>query len=272
MHPEFWITYFLPHTPPRSELIDLHEHDPPLDQLEDLRDLIIRREVINPEFGLLCRWRTKDGKEMKPTQSIEALLEDGIGTTEETALRLIVEFAPHPHIPNYIWIKLVYTTNPAADVVPKRIYLSSLPGPSQAVPEKSRMLAHLTAYIFNNGYLKWSFLPFVSWKRKHGDTIKESTPITDILLSGEGICDESPLCLNIGTLGMLSRSDSFFLYQLICSFSFSSEPSSAISAYMRPFRLELLMGFDHNPKVCPSGTSHDVPPSRALSIPPRLSS
>jgi hypothetical protein len=59
-------------------------------------------------------------------------------------------------------------------------------------------LAHITNYIFAQGYLPCKARSLVSWKGACGKHIEECARVEDVLSWGEGLCEEKPLRLVIG--------------------------------------------------------------------------
>jgi len=59
-------------------------------------------------------------------------------------------------------------------------------------------LAHITNYIFGQGYLPCRVRSMVSWKGSCGKHIEECTKVEDVLSWGEGVCEEKPLRLLVG--------------------------------------------------------------------------
>ena len=60
-------------------------------------------------------------------------------------------------------------------------------------------LAHLTNYIFSQGYLEPKYRTVVHWEGLCGKKIEEGTRVEEVLGWGVGGCEEKPLKLIIGT-------------------------------------------------------------------------
>lgn len=63
---------------------------------------------------------------------------------------------------------------------------------------KFMRLAHLTNYIFTEGYLPSKVRSAVSWRSASGKHIEENTKLEYVLSLGEGVSEDKPLCLAIG--------------------------------------------------------------------------
>lgn len=94
-------------------------------------------------------------------------------------------------IPPAIWFSYVYLHNPTAHIVTQRIKFDH--------PEvKFEKLAHISNYIFNEGFLQAKLRSVVYWRGICGKRIEESVRVEDLLAWGEGISEEKPLQLIIG--------------------------------------------------------------------------
>ena len=97
----------------------------------------------------------------------------------------------------------MYKHNPTAPVVTQRIKLPAYPtsttGCPVAVPVKMERLAHLTNYIFSQGYVAAKYRTVVHWEGLCGKKIEEATSVEEVLGWGVGGCEEKPLKLVIGT-------------------------------------------------------------------------
>jgi hypothetical protein len=71
-------------------------------------------------------------------------------------------------------------------------------------------LAHITNYIFAQGYLPCRAGSMVSWKGACEKHIEESVKVEDVLSWGEGVCEEKPHRLVIGKCTQLSPQRPFF--------------------------------------------------------------
>ena len=67
-----------------------------------------------------------------------------------------------------------------------------------AVPVKMERLAHLTNYIFKQGYVAAKYRTTVHWEGLCGKKIEEGTFVEEVLEWGVGGCEDKPLRLVIG--------------------------------------------------------------------------
>lgn len=63
---------------------------------------------------------------------------------------------------------------------------------------KFMRLAHLTNYIFAEGYLPSKVRSAVSWRCASGKHIEKNTRLDYVLSLGGGVSEDKPLCLVIG--------------------------------------------------------------------------
>ncbi|KAF8651965.1 hypothetical protein AX16_004608 [Volvariella volvacea WC 439] len=186
---EFWLTYHLAsraHLPPTSQLIELEFQNRKLVDLEDVLDHVFRQGFVEPKHRPATWWEKKDGAKLKSSQLIDELLKQGIGRTQECALKLVVEDAP-----TVFWFQYIHAENPTAPAVTQRIKLNCL-------PVKLERIAHLTNHIFAQGYLSSHVRPIVHWERSSGKTVDETTYLAEVLSWGEGVSEDKPLRLVIG--------------------------------------------------------------------------
>ena len=101
-----------------------------------------------------------------------------------------------------MWFTYVYKHKPAAPVVMQRIKLPAFPtatdGCPAVVPVKMERVAHLTNYIFSQGYVAAKYRTVVHWEGPCGKKIEETTCVEAVLGCGVGGCEEKPLKLVIG--------------------------------------------------------------------------
>jgi hypothetical protein len=95
-------------------------------------------------------------------------------------------------IPAAIWVHYEYLHCSHPHTATQRIRLDL---PQMKCFER---LAHITNYIFAQGYLPCRARSMVSWKGACGKHIEESVKVEDVLSWGEGVCEEKPLRLVIG--------------------------------------------------------------------------
>ena len=95
-------------------------------------------------------------------------------------------------IPAAIWVHYEYLHCSRPHTATQRIRLDL---PQMKCCDR---LAHITNYIFAQGYLPCRARSMVSWKGACGKHIEESVKVEDVLSWGEGVCEEKPLRLVIG--------------------------------------------------------------------------
>ena len=101
-------------------------------------------------------------------------------------------------IPSAIWVHYEYVHCARPHTATQRIRLDL---PQMKCCER---LAHITNYIFTQGYLPCKARSMVSWKGKCGKHIEECTKVEDVLSWGEGVCEEKPLRLVVGECFLIS--------------------------------------------------------------------
>ena len=97
-------------------------------------------------------------------------------------------------MPTSFWFSYVYLHGHAAShsAVTQRIKLNEH-------PTKFDRLAHITNYIFSQGFLAAKLRPVVHWEKACGARVGENVCINILLMENEGICEDKPLRLVIGT-------------------------------------------------------------------------
>jgi len=188
---EFWVTYQLVshrhhgHTP----TVQLIELDEKFTDIEDILDHVFRQGYVEAKYRAFAHWERKDGGLVKPSHPVLDLLEHGVGKTPETALKLVVE-----DVPTCLWFSYVYlhghTPHPAAS---QRIKLTE---------HNFESLAHLTNYIFKEGFVAPKFRSVVHWAQPCGKRVGENVCLNVLLLEGQGtedkplrlVIDELPTC------------------------------------------------------------------------------
>ena len=107
-------------------------------------------------------------------------------------------------IPPVVWFAYTYThAPPDAPVVKQRVKLEAL-HPASAPCSQVKM-AHLTNYIFQQGYIAKHLRSKVHWERereggceKKGEKIEEHVELVHVLGEGEGVSEERCLRFVIG--------------------------------------------------------------------------
>lgn len=90
---EIWLTYHQTSRasrPSTAQLIDLACHSHKLTDLEDVLDYIFAEGFVEPKYRPVSYWERNNGEKIKNALGVEELLSQGIGRTEETALRLVI--------------------------------------------------------------------------------------------------------------------------------------------------------------------------------------
>ncbi|PFH51232.1 hypothetical protein AMATHDRAFT_59520 [Amanita thiersii Skay4041] len=188
MHTEFWLTYHLAsraHLPATTQLIELEHQEHRLSDLEDVLEHVFRQGFVEPKHRPAAWWEKKDGHRVKASATVEELLNEGVGKCPDTALKLVVEDTP-----TALWFSYVYLHQPHAHVVAQRIKFA-------AVERKFERLAHVTNYVFAQGYLPCKYRPAVHWQSPCGKQINEAVLVGEILAAGDGVNEDKPLRLVI---------------------------------------------------------------------------
>ncbi|RDB14834.1 hypothetical protein Hypma_016378 [Hypsizygus marmoreus] len=210
---EFWLTYqlasraHLGKNASTTQLIELEFQNHKLVDLEDVLDharrdfdfdfgvdldfgaddvQVFRQGFVEAKFRPATWWEGKDGQKVKASQSVEELLMQGVGKCPDNALKLVVQ-----DVPAAVWFKYVYPHNASAPAVAQRVKLAS---PTASTGRLER-LAHVTNYVFAQGYLAAKLRPTVHWEDGCGKRIEEHAFVEEVLGWGEGGCEERPLRL-----------------------------------------------------------------------------
>ncbi|TRM63915.1 hypothetical protein BD626DRAFT_568527 [Schizophyllum amplum] len=182
---ELWLTYQLAsrtHLPPTTQLIDLALTAHKMHDLEDVLEHVFREGYIEPKYRSNTYWERADGTPVKASQSIEEVINAGVGMCAETALKLVVDDAP-----TALWFRYHYLHPAGAKSVTQRVRLSDVP--------HLRRLAHVTNFVFAEGFLPASLRPFVHWQGICGRRIEEHAAVEDLLKWGEGLSEEKAMQL-----------------------------------------------------------------------------
>jgi hypothetical protein len=94
-------------------------------------------------------------------------------------------------VPTNLWFSYIYIHNPPVQVVTQRIKFAGL-------PRRFEKLAHVTNYVFAQGFLPSKYRGVVYWQSPCGKRISECATVDEILIAGEGISEEKSLRLVIG--------------------------------------------------------------------------
>jgi hypothetical protein len=93
--------------------------------------------------------------------------------------------------PTGLWFSYIYIHNPPAEAVTQRIKFASL-------QKRFEKIAHVTNYVFAQGYLPAKYRPHVFWETPCGKRVSECASVDEVLLAAEGVSEEKPLRLVIG--------------------------------------------------------------------------
>ncbi|KAH9954223.1 hypothetical protein BJV74DRAFT_510554 [Russula compacta] len=185
---ELWITYHQAsriHKQVTAQLIDVSDAARLFD-LEDVLDHVFEQGFVDPKWRSVTWWEECNTARLKASSTVQELLARGVGHTPASALRLIVA-----DIPAAIWVHYEYNHCVRPHTATQRIRLD--------LPELKtcERLAHITNYIFAQGYLPCRVRSMVSWKGTCGKHIEECVRVEDVLTWGEGACEDKPLRLVI---------------------------------------------------------------------------
>jgi hypothetical protein len=226
MPAEFWITYHFTsrvHLPPTTQLVELENPDHKLTDLEDVLEhgtfwvcrtpcnslmvagaLVFRQGFVDAKYRPVTWWEKKDGVRVKASAIIADLLTEGVGICPDDALRLVIGKRcikkscgcfnvrlKTEDVPTDLWFSYIYIHNPHARVITQRVKFAGL-------ERRFERLAHVTNYIFAQGFLPSKYRAVVHWETPCGRPISEFEIVDEILVAGEGITEENPLRLVIG--------------------------------------------------------------------------
>ncbi|KAF8500782.1 hypothetical protein F5888DRAFT_1632647 [Russula emetica] len=185
---ELWITYHQAsrmHRQMTAQLIDVSDATQLFD-LEDVLDHIFQQGFVDPKWRSVAWWEECTSVRLKANHVIQELLARGAGNTPASALRLVIA-----DIPAAVWVHYEYLNCSRPHTATQRIRLDL---PQMKCCER---LAHITNYIFAQGYLPCKARSMVYWKGTCGKHIEESVKVEDVLSWGEGVCEEKPIRLVI---------------------------------------------------------------------------
>ncbi|XP_006462863.1 hypothetical protein AGABI2DRAFT_193938 [Agaricus bisporus var. bisporus H97] len=207
--PEFWLAYqFLSrgNIAPTTQLIELESPSYKLVDLEDVLEYaappydddvyddavnslrtdiqVFRQGFVEPHFRPVTTWVRKDGAPVHPSDVVEELIKQNVGKCPESAIKLVVEDAP-----TTLWFTYHYVHNPTAKVSIQRVRLNQ--------GYRFEHLAHLTNYVFAQGYLPGHYRPLVHWETPCGKKLGEDMHVADLLGDGFGVADHKAIKLII---------------------------------------------------------------------------
>ncbi|KAG6840865.1 hypothetical protein C0991_003668 [Blastosporella zonata] len=150
---------------------------------------VFRQGFVEPKYRPSTWWENRDGLKLKAGHLVEELLQQGVGRSPETSLKLIIQ-----DMPSTLWFTYVYRHNAAAPRVVQRVKLA------EAAHQQGRMdlVAHLTNYVFQQGYLHSKLRSVIHWEDGCGKEIEEQFRIEEVLSWELGASEEKPLRLVIG--------------------------------------------------------------------------
>ncbi|KAG6816823.1 hypothetical protein H0H87_002666 [Tephrocybe sp. NHM501043] len=195
---ELWLTYQLASrahlkNSATTQLIDLEFQNHKLIDLEDVLEhdnvvTVFRQGFVEPKFRPSTWWEKGDGLKLKASHLVEELLNQGVGRTPETSLKLVIQ-----DMPTTLWFTYVYRHNSSAPHVAQRVKLA------EAAHQQGRMdlVAHLTNYVFSEGYLPNKLRSVVHWEDGCGKKIQEHFRVEEVLSWDLGCSEEKPLRLVI---------------------------------------------------------------------------
>ncbi|KXN81490.1 hypothetical protein AN958_04536 [Leucoagaricus sp. SymC.cos] len=202
---EFWLVYQFAsrgNAAPTSQLIELAVAGQKLYDLEDVLEYaamyygvndvrlhadiqVFRQGYVEARFRPVTTWARRDGVPVHPSDSVEELLKQGVGKCAETAIVLAVDDAP-----TNLWFTYYYVHSPEAKVSTQRVRLN------QGI--KFEHIAHLTNYVFNQGYLPGPYRPLVHWETQCGKKLAEDALVVGALGNGFGATDGKAIRLVVG--------------------------------------------------------------------------
>ncbi|KAH9991245.1 hypothetical protein BJV77DRAFT_545916 [Russula vinacea] len=185
---DLWITYHQAsrmHRQVTAQLVDVSDATQLFD-LEDVLDHIFQQGFVDPKWRSVAWWEECTSARLKASHGVQELLARGVGNTPASALRLVIA-----DIPAAIWVHYEYVRCARPHTATQRVRLDL---PQMKCCER---LAHITNYIFAQGYLPCRARSMVSWKGACGKHIEESVRVEDVLSWGEGVCEEKPIRLVI---------------------------------------------------------------------------
>ncbi|KAF9449107.1 fruit-body specific gene C [Macrolepiota fuliginosa MF-IS2] len=184
---EFWLAYQFAsrgNAAPTSQLIELDYPHQKLIDLEDVLEYVFRQGFVEARHRPVTTWVRKDGAPVRPSDVVDELLKQGVGKCSETAIKLVIE-----DVPTQLWFTYYYVHSPNAKVSIQRVRLNQ--------GFKFEHLAHLTNYVFGQGYLPAYYRPLVHWQAPCGKKLSEDVHVIDILSNGDGVTENKAIKLII---------------------------------------------------------------------------
>ncbi|KAI0042042.1 hypothetical protein FA95DRAFT_1525797 [Auriscalpium vulgare] len=185
---ELWLTYHQAsraNKPSTAQLVELTTDGHCMHDLEDVLDHVFQHGFVDAKWRSVAWWEQCDGTKVKASHVVQDLLSVGAGRSPETALRLVIA-----DIPSAVWIKYVYLHTPRAHSATQRVRLD-LPH------AKFERLAHVTNYVFAQGYLPANMRSLVYWQGICGKQVDENAKVEEVLSWGEGVSEDKALRLII---------------------------------------------------------------------------
>ncbi|KAI0317618.1 hypothetical protein OF83DRAFT_1171823 [Amylostereum chailletii] len=188
LYTELWLTYHQTsriHKPATAQLIELEHAGQRLVDLDDVLEHVFERGFVDVKHRTVCWWEQFDGAKVAAGRDVQDLLCAGVGDCPEHALRLVIA-----DMPPALWVRYIYKHTPRAHAATQRVKLTA----------HHERLAHITNFVFAQGYLPSNVRPCVYWEGVDGGRLAESMNVREVLAAGEGISEEKSLRLVIGML------------------------------------------------------------------------
>ncbi|KXN80656.1 hypothetical protein AN958_08934 [Leucoagaricus sp. SymC.cos] len=185
---ELWLVYQFAsrgNAAPTPQLIELEVDGKALHDVEDVLEHVFRQGYVEARSRPVATWVRRDGVPVHPSDSVEELLKQGVGKCAETAIVLFIG-----DMPTDFWITYYHVNTPEAKVSTQRVRLN------QGI--KFEHIAHLTNYVFNQGYLPSRYRPLVHWETQCGKKLAEDALVVDVWNRGFGVTYGKPIILIIG--------------------------------------------------------------------------
>lgn len=93
VHSELWLVYKQVSRcgkPATAQLIELEFQNHKLHDLEDVLEHVFQQGFVDAKLRPLSWWEKCDGAKVKGCIPVEELLDEGVGRSQETALRLVI--------------------------------------------------------------------------------------------------------------------------------------------------------------------------------------
>lgn len=89
---ELWLSYHQAsraHQPPTSQLVELGGKQK-LQDLEDVLEYVFQQGFLDTKLRPLSWWEKCDGEKVRNSIGVDELLQQGVGTCEDAAMRLVI--------------------------------------------------------------------------------------------------------------------------------------------------------------------------------------